>query len=118
MVILGYGLLGRGERLTRWRAEEKTGRKKKKEEVPRGIRVDENLCFHFHSEILLKRGRKVLFKDHVFLTPYRRSADAPPTRCGSREEMAKEEGRLVREVLTEASEIISAIIAKRLGVAL
>lgn len=90
VVILGYGLIG--EKLSDWR------------------------CFAFDAEIRLSSGEQILYDDRLLLEPFRRSLDAPPSRCAMHEDFGAENARLVRETLQEAAEVVSFMVTRRLGV--
>ena len=74
----------------------------------------EQLCFSFDAETVVRESTRILYSERVYLSPYKRSIDAPPPRCSSLEEFATDAGKLVQGTLSDAGEIIAAMIIGRL----
>lgn len=76
---------------------------------------ERGLCWVMEAEFaVLTADASLLFRDDVFWGPSKRSEDAPPPQCGSLDDFAAEEGKLASATAVEASEIVSALIARRL----
>jgi len=73
-------------------------------------------CFSFDGELTVTAADGVLYQERVFMEPYKRSLDVPPPRCTRFDKFGEDDGRLGRETLEEASEVMAAVIVRRLGV--
>jgi hypothetical protein len=80
-----------------------------------GIFGDGALCFGLDARVSLKSGDREVFADEVIWGPDKRSEDLPPSRCATLFEFAEDEGGLASETLLEASQVLAAAIARRLG---
>jgi hypothetical protein len=89
VLILGYGLLGPAEQ--------------------------EELCFYCDARLLVQKAGKILFEDPIIWHAQKRSDDLPPPRFARLSQFAERDGKLARDTFMEASEVMAAIIAKRLG---
>lgn len=89
VLILGYGLLGPPEQ--------------------------EELCFYCDARLLVQKADKILFEDSIIWHAQQRSDDLPPPRFARLSQFAERDGKLARDTFMEASEVMAAIIAKRLG---
>lgn len=89
VLILGYGLLGPAEQ--------------------------EELCFYCDARLLVQKDGKILFEDPIIWHAQKRSDDLPPPRFSRLPQFAERDGKLARDTFMEASEVMAAIIAKRLG---
>jgi hypothetical protein len=104
IVILGYGLL----------SETKDDRRSSglhPKTPPEGVEI---LCFNFDAEVNLKDSNGIVYQDRITLERYRRSIDAPPPTCTSLNQFAAADAKLTKKTLEEASEVIAAIVVKRL----
>lgn len=72
------------------------------------------LWFYCDAEFQVVQSGTVVFSDKLVWRALRRNSDLPPPRYASLDDYAQHEGRLVREVLTEAAEVLAAVVAKRL----
>lgn len=90
ILILGYGLLRAGSR-------------------------EDWFCFSFDGEVKVTAADQVLYQDRVLMEPYRRSLDVPPPRCASLYEFGEDNGKVARETLVDASEVLAAVILRRVG---
>jgi hypothetical protein len=88
VLILGYGLFGSG---------------------------GEQLWFHCDAQIQVKKAERIIFEDTITWQAQKRSDDIPPPRFAKLSEFAKNDGKLARDTFIEASEVLAAIIIKRLG---
>ena len=77
---------------------------------------ENNLIFHCDADIQVWHAGELVFKDSIFWSEIKRSYDVPPPRSASFHDFAKDDGAFVRAVLKEASEVIAAIVLKRLKV--
>lgn len=75
-----------------------------------------NLEFHFESDIQVKHAGELVFQDLIFWSAQKRSEDVPPPRSASLYEFAQDDGKLMRTILEEYSEVVAAIVLKRLKV--
>jgi hypothetical protein len=76
----------------------------------------DNLGFYCEADIQVKHARELVFQDFIFGSAQKRSEDMPPPRSASLHDFAKGDGKLMHTMLEEASEIVSAIVLKRLKV--
>ena len=72
------------------------------------------LCFTFTGSISVTSSRETEYSDGVYWEPYRRSEDLPPPQCADLYTFATEDGRLTRDTIAEAAEVLAAAVAKRL----
>ena len=77
---------------------------------------DNNLIFHCDTDIQVWHAGELVFQDSIFWSEIKRSYDVPPPRSASFHDFAKGDGKLARTVLQEASEVIAAIVLRRLKV--
>ena len=75
-----------------------------------------NLEFHFEADIQVKHAGEFVFHDFIFWSAQKRSEDVPPPRSASLYEFAQDDGKLMRTMLEEYSEVVAAIVLKRLKV--
>jgi hypothetical protein len=75
-----------------------------------------NLEFHFEADIQVKHAGKLVFQDLIFWSAQKRSEDVPPPRSASLYEFAQDDGKFMRTLLEEYSEVVAAIVLKRLKV--
>jgi hypothetical protein len=75
-----------------------------------------NLEFHFEADIQLKHAGELVFQDLIFWSSQKRSEDVPPPKSASLYELAQDDGKLMRTMLEEYSEVVAAIVLKRLKV--
>jgi hypothetical protein len=73
------------------------------------------LWFHCDAQIQVKKAERIIFEDSITWQAQKRSDDVPPPRFAKLSEFAKDDGKLARDTFTEASEVLAAIIARRLG---
>ena len=88
VLILGYGLFGSG---------------------------GDELWFHCDAQIQVKKAERIIFEDSITWQAQKRSDDVPPPRFAKLSEFAKDDGKLARDTFNEASEVLAAIIIKRMG---
>ena len=72
------------------------------------------LWFYCDGELRVVRFGRVIFSDQLVWRALKRSSDLPPPRYATLGDYAQHDGQLVREILTEAAEILAAAVAKRL----
>jgi hypothetical protein len=72
-------------------------------------------CFFLDSRLRVTRPGAAPVEDAIVLGPFRRSDDAPPPHCSSRDDLDADDGRLVRVAGEESAEILAAIAASRLS---
>lgn len=71
-------------------------------------------CFAFDGELKVRDERQILYEAPIVWRAERRSLDLPPVRCASLDELARQNGALVREILSEATVILAAACVRRL----
>jgi len=76
----------------------------------------EPFCFNFDSMVTVRASDQEVYGERILIGSYKRSEDVPPPRCGSLEGLGKAKGQLTREILTEASELLAAVVVRRLGI--
>lgn len=74
----------------------------------------ETVCPLISAYIQLRISDQVRFKDRIFWEPYRRSIDIPPPQCASPADFAAQGGKLARQTLKEATEVLAAVVVRRL----
>ena len=74
-----------------------------------------HLWFHCDAQIQVKKAERIIFEESITWQAQKRSEDVPPPRFALLSEFAKDDGKLARDTFTEASEVLAAIIARRLG---
>lgn len=72
------------------------------------------LCLVADVDLLLEASGQVLYRDTVYLEPYRRSEDAPPPVCAAMDRFAARDGTALREAVLQYAEVIAAIANHRL----
>jgi hypothetical protein len=77
-------------------------------------RFGEVSCFAFDGELKVQDKWQVLYQAPIVWRAGRRSADLPPVRCASLDDLASRDGALVREILNEATVILAAAAVRRL----
>jgi hypothetical protein len=90
LVILAYGLIPKDPHRILW-----------------------GLCLILESDLVLTAGGRELFRDTIYLSPYRRSADAPPPICGGMAEFAKNDGIALRNAALDYAQVLAAIALRR-----
>ena len=81
--------------------------------VPEGI--DHVLCFAFEGMLQVREGTQTHYHGPIIWSSARRSEDLPPVRCAGLDTMARGDGSLAKQVLREASIILSAAVVRRLS---
>jgi hypothetical protein len=71
------------------------------------------LCLFVDAAITITVQGNQIFEDIIYLEPFLRSSDAPPPICGSIEDFAKDDGRLIKRGLIEYGQVLAAIVIKR-----
>lgn len=71
-------------------------------------------CFMVSSDFILSRDNMEIKRDHLRITDFNRSKDAPPPQCCSLEHFAENEARLVKDTLTEYTEVLAEMVIDRL----
>jgi hypothetical protein len=74
------------------------------------------LCLSVVADLVLAGGGQEIYRDTVHLTPYLRSADAPPPVCAFREHFAAKDGAPLRYAAMDAAQVLAAIARHRLAV--
>jgi len=72
------------------------------------------ICFSFDGDVQVTAADQVIYQERVYMEPYRRSLDVPPPRCATLDAFGKDDGKLTRETLEDASDVMAAVIAGRL----
>lgn len=72
-------------------------------------------CFLFEGYWTLSDNERELYRDTIVWRVDRRSVELPPPRCATLEAYAADDGKLIHAVWTESSEIIAALVLRRLG---
>jgi hypothetical protein len=70
-------------------------------------------CLVISADFILSRDNREVNRDHLRITEFNRSKDAPPPQCCSLEHFAKNEARLVKDTLTEYAEVLSVMAMDR-----
>ncbi len=76
--------------------------------------IDDVLCFTFEGTLQVQEDARIRYQDPIVWSPARRSEDLPPVRCAGLDEMARNDGALAKEILNEATMILSAASVRRL----
>lgn len=71
------------------------------------------LCLFVDAAIIVTIQGNPIFEDIIYLEPFLRSSDVSPPVCGSIEDFAKDDGRLIRRGLIEYGQVLAAIVVKR-----
>jgi hypothetical protein len=79
----------------------------------RGPQAD-SACSFLHALIRLDLPGHDTQEDGIFIEPFRRSDDAPPSYCTAAKKFIANGGELARQTWIESSEILAAIVARRL----
>jgi hypothetical protein len=79
----------------------------------RGPQAD-SACSFLYALIRLDLPGHDTQEDWIFIEPSRRSDDAPPSYCTAAKKFIANGGELARQTWTESSEILAAIVARRL----
>jgi hypothetical protein len=80
--------------------------------VQEGIR--DVLCFAFEGALKVQDDAQIHYRDTIVWNSAARNEDLPPVRCASLDEMARSAGALTKEILGEATIILSAAAIRRL----
>lgn len=83
--------------------------------VPKYAKAQGPLCLSVVADLVLQAGDREIYRDTVYLTPYRRSADAPPPVCGALEDFAAKDGAPLRNAALDAAQVLAAIARHRLA---
>ena len=75
-----------------------------------------NLEFHCEADLHVKHAGELVFQDMIIWSAQKRSEDMPPPGSASLYEFAENDGKLMRTMLEEFSEVVAAIVPKRLEV--
>jgi hypothetical protein len=81
--------------------------------VPKYGDVGWPLCLSLDADIVLHDGERELFRDTVYLEPWRRSADAPPPVCASMVAFAAKDGAALRHAVLDYAQVLAAIVRHR-----
>ncbi|MBW2410837.1 MAG: hypothetical protein JRF72_13640 [Deltaproteobacteria bacterium] len=76
----------------------------------------DTLEFYCEANIEVRHAGEVVFEDFIFWSAQTRSQDVPPPVSASLGAFAKDEGALMRSMLQESSEVVAAVVLKRLKV--
>jgi len=82
--------------------------------VPKYGRPHGPLCLTLDADLVVRAGDRELFRDTVYLEPYRRSADAPPPVCAELAGFAAQDGAALRNAVLEYAQVLAAIARHRL----
>lgn len=82
--------------------------------LDRSLNHHQRFCPVIHADITLEASDQLVYKDRIFWEPYKRSTDVPPPQCASPSVFAAQEGKLARQTLEEATEVLAAVIVARL----
>jgi len=82
--------------------------------VPKYGHPNGPLCLSLDADLVLRAGDRELFRDTVFLEPYRRSADAPPPVCADMAAFAAHDGAALRNAVLDYAQVLAAIVRDRL----
>jgi len=74
----------------------------------------EMLCVLVRGSVSVTSSREVEFSDDIVWEPYRRSEDLPAPQCADLRTFARQDGRLTRDSIDEAAEVLAAAVVKRL----
>jgi hypothetical protein len=72
-------------------------------------------CLSVAADVVVAGGGQEIYRDTVHLTPYLRSADAPPPVCAFREHFAAKDGAPLRYAAMDAAQVLAAIVRHRLA---
>lgn len=72
------------------------------------------LCLSLDADLVVRAGDRELFRDTVYLEPYRRSADAPPPVCADLAAFAAQDGAALRNAVLDYAQVLAAIARHRL----
>jgi hypothetical protein len=72
------------------------------------------LCLSLDADLVVRAGDRELFRDTVYLEPYRRSADAPPPVCADLAAFAAQDGAALRNAVLDYAQVLAAIARDRL----
>jgi hypothetical protein len=76
--------------------------------------VKSELCLIVESALIVTAGGQELFRDAIHMTPYRRSADAPPPACRTLKEFAEDEGQSLKNAAHDHAQVLAVIAMQRL----
>ena len=72
-------------------------------------------CFTFKGTLQVRDNVRVHYQEPIFWNTRRRSEDLPPVRCATLDEMARQDGALAKDILKEATIILSAAVLRRIS---
>lgn len=72
------------------------------------------LCLSLDADLVVRAGDREVFRDTVYLEPYRRSADAPPPVCADLADFAAQDGAALRNAVLDYAQVLAAIARDRL----
>lgn len=82
--------------------------------VPKYGHPNGPLCLSLDADLVLRAAGRELFRDTVYLEPYRRSADAPPPVCADMAGFAARGGAPLRDAALDYAQVLAAIVRHRL----
>jgi hypothetical protein len=71
-------------------------------------------CLVVSANFILSRGNMELKRDHLQITNSNKSKDAPPPQCASLEHFARNEARLMKDILAEYAEVLAVMAIDRI----
>ena len=74
----------------------------------------ERVCFIASVDLIATHSGNELLRDRLAISPFERSADAPPPQCATMERMAEREGQLVRDTAAIYAEVLAVMTIDRL----
>ena len=80
-----------------------------------GLSGSETLWFHCDAEVRVTEDGREVFRETIWWRANRRSEGVPPPRYETLSEWAADDARDARETLTEAADVLAALIARELG---
>jgi hypothetical protein len=75
----------------------------------------DELCLVAELGVTLVEAGPEIYHDRILISPYTRSADAPPPVCLSRKNMAEDDANALHEAFKDYAMTIPAIVKQRIG---
>ncbi|HEY5672163.1 MAG TPA: hypothetical protein VIR78_00490 [Malonomonas sp.] len=75
----------------------------------------EPACLSADAAIVVTTGDQLLFQEFIYIEPYLRSEDVPAPVCATVDLFAADNGKLIRQGLTDYAQILAAIFLQRTG---